>query len=171
MGTTMLAPEFGSDTELMLESTLATAHDRWMAEVHQVLLPVARPDATFWERWDAIRFLAERFPDRLGLERALGTALRPWISSEDAARLECQGARLVELHRECNRLAQERGMARDLAKRTGELLEAVRLWCAEFELAARHITESDVDEEVMRILGRMSLSCTPEWTVAMPAEA
>ena len=58
---TTLAPEPSVVTELILESTLATVHDRWMAEVHRVLLPVTLPEVTFWERWDAVNYLAERF--------------------------------------------------------------------------------------------------------------
>ena len=165
----MLFTEPERATELMLESSLAATHDHWMAEVHQVLLPITRPEATFWERWDAVRFLAERFPDRLRLEQALAAKLHLLVSSDAATRLELQGERLCELYRQCTRLTQERGVARDLARRADNLLEAVRLWCAEFELAARDITESDVDEDVLRLLGRMSLGCTPAWTVALPA--
>jgi hypothetical protein len=73
---TTLWPEPPVVTELILESTLAAGHDRWMADVHRVLLPVTLPEATFWERWDAVNYLAERLPARLRLERALSSELQ-----------------------------------------------------------------------------------------------
>jgi hypothetical protein len=167
MCATTLAPEPSVVTELILESTLATAHDRWMAEVHRVLLPVTLPEATFWERWDAVSYLAERFPARLRLERALSSELQAFISTEDAERLDLQGERLMWLHRECDRLGREPRMARQLASRIKELLDAVRLWCAEFELATGHISEAAANDDVIRILGRMGGCDIPGWAVAV----
>jgi hypothetical protein len=166
MCATTLIPERSAEPELMLESPIAAAHDKWMAEVHQVLLPVTFPEATFWERWDAVRYLAERLPQRLQLELALSTELRPLLCPEDIERLQQQGERLIGLQRDCGRLGREPMMARQLAGRTKELLEAVRLWCAEFELAAGRIPESAADEGVMRLLGRMGLAGIPGWAVA-----
>lgn len=168
MCATTLAPEPSAATELILESTLATAHDRWMAEVHRVLLPVTLPEAIFWERSDAVSYLAERFPARLRLERALSNELQAFISTDDADRLDLQGERLMWLQRECDRLGREPRMAKEFASRMKELLEAVRLWCAEFELATGHIPEAAANEEVMRILGRMSGCDIPGWVVAVP---
>jgi hypothetical protein len=168
MCATTLMPETSVATEMMLEATLAAAHDRWMAEVHRVLLPVTSLEATFWERWDAVRYLAERLPARLRLERELSRQLGLFISVDAADRLRVQGERLSWLRSECNRLARGPGMARELAGRTKELLEAVRLWCAEFELATGRIPETAANEAVMRILGRMSLGCIPGWVVAAP---
>jgi hypothetical protein len=70
-----------------------------MAEVHRVLLPVNLPEATFWEIWDAVNYLAERLPARLRLERALSSELQAFISTDDAERLHLQGERLIWLHR------------------------------------------------------------------------
>jgi hypothetical protein len=168
MCATTLAPEPSVGEELMLEATLAAAHDRWMAEVYGVLLPITYSDATFWERWNVLRYLAERFPDQFRLERELSRQLDPLISIELSDRLRVQGDLVTRLHRDCSRLGHEPGTARELARRAQELLEAVRLWCAEFELAAGHIPEAAASESVIRILGRMSRCCTPAWAVAVP---
>jgi hypothetical protein len=58
-------------------------------------------------------------------------------------------------------------MARQLASRIKELLDAVRLWSAEFELATGHISEAAANDDVMRILGRMSGCDIPGWAVAV----
>jgi hypothetical protein len=167
MCATTVAPEPSIATELMLESTLAIAHDRWIAEVHEVLLPVTLPEATFWERWASIRYLAERLPTRLRLEGALCEQLRPFLEDDVVQRLLVQSERLNALYRESQRLSTERGMAREYATRTRELLEALRIWCAEFERATRNILEAVVNDDVMRLLGRMGLTCTCGWASAM----
>src|SRR6476659_3427302 len=131
-------PELSLTAELMLESTLVSAHDLWMAEVHATLLPVTRPEATFWERWTSIRYLAERLPARIRLERALFEQLLPFIDDDTIGRLRRQSEALSVLYRACECVATEPGMAREFAARTTELLEALRLWCAEFEQATRN---------------------------------
>jgi hypothetical protein len=168
MCATTLAPEPSVGEDLMLESTLAAAHDRWMAEVYGALLPVTVPEATFWERWDVLRYLAERFPDQFRLERELIRQLDSFISIDLSDRLRVQGDLVTRLHRDCSRLGREPEMARELARTAHDLLEAVRLWCAEFELAAGHIPEAAASESVLSILGRMSRCCTPAWAVALP---
>jgi hypothetical protein len=154
--------------ELMLESTLAATHDKWMAEAHRVLIPITFSGATFWNRWDAVRYLADRLPVRIRLERELSVQLRLFMEADHARRLRLQGERLCRLQGECNRLAQESGMARELASRTKELLEAVRLWCAEFELATAQVPESVAGDDVMRTLGRMNGTCIPDWVLTGP---
>jgi len=154
--------------ELMLEATLAAAHDKWMAEAHRILLPVTFTGATFWDRWDAVRYLAERLPARIRLERELSSQLRLFLSDDHARRLRIQGERLCQLQLECNHLARESGVARPLASRTKELLEAVRLWCAEFELATAQVPESAAGDDVMRTLGRMGGSAIPDWALTGP---
>jgi len=59
-------------------------------------------------------------------------------------------------------------VARLLASRAKELLEAVRLWCAEFELATAEVPDSAAGDEVMRILGRMGGSAIPDWALTGP---
>jgi hypothetical protein len=154
--------------ELMLESTLASAHDKWMAEAHGVLLPVTFSGATFWDRWGAVQYLADRLPERVKLERLLSCQLRLLMSDDHARRLRVQGERLADLQAQCMRLAQESGKARELANRAKELLEAIRLWCAEFELASANIPESAADDDVMRTLGRMGGCCIPDWVLTGP---
>jgi hypothetical protein len=165
MGATTIVPEPSLTAELMLESTLATAHDRWIAEVHEVLLPVTSPEATFWERWASIRYLSERLPARLRLERELCQQLRPFIQDEALQRLLVQSERLNLLHRDCERLSTQRGKAREFAARNRELLEALRIWCAEFERATANILDAVVDDNVMRLLGRVGLSGTAGWAI------
>jgi hypothetical protein len=167
MCATTLVPEPSVTTELMLESTLATVHDRWIAEVHEVLIPVTLPEATFWQRWASIRYLTDRLPDRLNLETVLYEQLRPFLEDQQIQRLLALNERLYALYGECTRLSTERGKAREYASRTRELLEALRIWCAEFERTTRHILEAVVNDDVMRVLGRMSLPTTPAWAPAM----
>jgi hypothetical protein len=168
MYTTVMAPQPNTKAADTLRTRFTVVHDNWMADADRFVLLVTNVDATFWERWDAVSYLAERFPARVRLERALSSELQAFLSTDDAERLDLQSERLMWLHRECDRLGREPRMAREFASRMKELLEAVRLWCAEFELATGHIPEAAANEEVMRILGRMSGCDIPGWAVAVP---
>jgi len=122
------------------------------------LLPVTLPEATFWERWAAVRYVEDQLLDRLQLERRLLDELRAFLTAEIKERLGMQADRLSRLLADFRRLGRERARARDLAHTTRELLDAVRLWYAEIEFAAGGIRWNDVSSEGIRLLAEFNLA-------------
>lgn len=135
-----------------LVTHLATAHDNWMADADRFLLPVADANATFWERWGAVRYVEDSLLDRFQLERRLLDELRAFLSPEIKERLGMQADRLSRLSADFRRLGRERARARELAHTTRELLDALRLWYAEIEFAAGGIQWSDVRRDGIHLL-------------------
>ncbi|HEU5304334.1 MAG TPA: hypothetical protein VFU40_06800 [Gemmatimonadales bacterium] len=156
MHTTLMAPESKVREADTLGTRFTVAHDNWMADGDRFLLPVTHADATFWERWGAMRYVEDELLARFRLERDLVEALRAFLTAEMRERLELQADRLARLLAEFNRLARQRESARELAHTTRELLEALRLWYAEIEFAAGGIRSSDVSTEAIQLLAELN---------------
>lgn len=145
----------GTDT---LGRRLADAHDNWMADADHFLFPVADANATFWERWAAVRYVEDQLLDRFQLERRLLDELRPFLTPEIKERLGMQVDRLSRLLADFRRLGGERARARELAHTTRELVDALRLWYAEIEFGAGEIQGSDVSKDGMRLLADFNIA-------------
>jgi tRNA nucleotidyltransferase/poly(A) polymerase len=156
MNTTATAFQPNTRVGDTLGTRFTVAHDNWMADGDRFLLPVADADATFWERWAAVRYVDDQLQERFHLERALLEALRAFLTPEMNERLWMQADRLTRLLGEFARLGRQRESARELARNTRELLDALRLWYAEIELAAGGIRYSDLSREGIRLLGGLN---------------
>jgi hypothetical protein len=142
-------------TDEVLFRAMTSLHDSWMAEADQVLEPMMHRDATFWQRWAAVNFLREQFPERLALEAELLTELHAFLTAELNERLRMQIERLGRLHRELEQLSQCRAPAREMAIAVRELLEALRLWYAEIEFAASGVRQEDLGSRASRLFDRL----------------
>jgi hypothetical protein len=134
------------------------AHDNWMADGDRFLMPVTNADATFWERWAAVRYVEDQLLERFKLERALLEELRAFLTPKIREQLWMRADRLSRLLGEFTRLGRQRESARELAHTTRELLDALRLWLAEIEFAAGGIRWSDVSREGIRLLAEVNSS-------------
>jgi hypothetical protein len=130
-------------------------HDAWMADADRVLEPMMHWEATFWDRWTAVNYLREQFPERLRLEQELLTELHAFLTPELNERLRMQIERLARLHHDLEQLGQRRTPASEMARAVRELLEALRLWYAEIELAAGGIRRKDIGTQADQLLGRI----------------
>lgn len=153
MSSTLSLPELADDVALALP--LATTHDRWMTDCDCALGPVTDPDATFLQRWAAIRYASDTFDERFRLERELIHQLRPFIVAELWERLLMQEDRLTRLHLDLERLARQRGAARELARTARDFVESLRLWYAEIEFAVGEVRQKDIGAEARRLLRRL----------------
>ena len=142
-----------------LDPILAGTHDRWMSEADKMLGPVTEPDATFMQRWAAVRYVADELPGRLQLEQELLEDLHPFIPAEIRERLSMQLDRLHHLHRDVDGLAHRTGTARELARTVRALLEALRLWYAEIEFALGELERADIGYAASALLERLTGSC------------
>jgi hypothetical protein len=125
-----------------------------MAEADRLLEPVTHPEATFLERWAAMSYLGNQFPERLKLEQALLRELQSFLTPELKERLWMQVDRLTRLQRDLEQLTHRRGAAREIAHTARELLEALRLWYAEIEFAAGEIRQRDLSQKASQLLDR-----------------
>jgi hypothetical protein len=156
MYTTVMAPQPNAKVTETLRTRFTVAHDNWMADGDRFLRPVADADATFWERWAALRYVEDQLLERFHLERALLEELRAFLPPEIRERLWMQADRLTRLLGEFNRLGRQRESARELAHTTRELLDAQRLWYAEIEFGAGGIRGSDLSREGLRLLADLN---------------
>ena len=155
MNTTATALQPNTKVGETLGTRLTVAHDNWMADGDRFLLPVADANATFWERWAAVRYVDDQLLHRFDLERALLKELHAFLAPEMNERLWMQTDRLTRLLETFGRLGRQRESARELARTTHTILEALRLWYAEIELAASGIRWSDLSREGIRLLGEL----------------
>lgn len=143
-----------------LARPLAAAHDRWMAECDVALGPVTDRDATFLQRWAAMRYVAETFLERFQLEQELLEELRPFLLPEVRERLRRQVDRLARLQQNLERLTRQRGTGREITHSARELLEALRLWYAEIEFAVGDLPRHALSNAASRLLDQFS---RPAW--------
>lgn len=155
MRATMVAPN-------ALGPILAGTHDRWMSEADKIIGPVTEPDATFLQRWAAVRYLWDELPVRLQLEQELLDELHPFIPAEIRERLSMQLDRLHHLHRDLDGLAHRTGTARELARTARALLEALRLWYAEIEFGVGEVERADIGYAATSLLERLTGSSLTE---------
>jgi len=156
MHATAMSPQLNSRVPDTLNTRFTVAHDNWMADGDRFLLPVTNADATFWERWAAVRYVEDQLRQRFQVERLLLEELRAFLTPEMNERLWMQVDRLTRLLGTFGRLGRQRESARELAHTTRDLLEALRLWYAEVELAAGGIRWSDVSREGIRLLAELN---------------
>ena len=102
-----------------------------------------------------MRYVEDQLLKRFHVERILLEELRAFLTPEMNERLWMQADRLTRLLGTFGRLGRQRESARELAHTTRELLEALRLWFAEIELAAGGIQISDVSREGIRLLAEL----------------
>lgn len=156
MHATAMSPQLNSRVPDTLNTRFTVAHDNWMADGDRFLLPVTNADATFWERWAAVRYVEDQLRQRFQVERLLLEELRAFLTPEMNERLWMQVDRLTRLLGTFGRLGRQRESARELAHTTRDLLEALRLWYAEVELAAGGIRWSDVSRDGIRLLAELN---------------
>src|SRR5512132_3650450 len=92
-----------------LAPVLRATHETWLREVTDFLLPITRRGASFWERWTAVRYLADQFSGQYRRECALVHELRPFLPPDIGERLVRQGQRIGELQEAIDELGRKRG--------------------------------------------------------------
>lgn len=127
-----------------------------MAQCDRMLGPVMDPDATFFERWGALRFVREPLQERLRTEQTLLDELNAVLSPAMHERILVQGERVRRLLNQVERLACGRCTARELAQATQELVQALRIWYAEIEFGVGNLRRGDLANETSRLLDQLS---------------
>jgi hypothetical protein len=135
-----------------LDAVLAPTHDAWIEEARQLLAPAAAPGAPMWERWPAVRWLSEGFLRRFLAERALLNELRPHLTVREDEMIGVGEDRIAQLRLVLDRLARRRGNTAEFAALAQGFMQALEMWCAEIELAARRIHCRYLSRDARRLL-------------------
>jgi hypothetical protein len=138
-----------------LDAVLQPIHNTWVEETRRFLDPAIEPDADFWTRWAAVRYLSDDFRGRYRRERALVDQLRPFLRLDVAERLVREGDRLFRLRLELDRIGRRRGTGAEVAAGTRDLLEQLGVWCAEIELATASLTRDSLPAGATDLLAHL----------------
>ena len=141
----------------ILAPVLRAAHKIWIRETNRFLLPIIVREAPFWERWTAVRFLADQFLGQYRRESALVDEVRPFLPPDIAERLTRDGERIGRLQCELDRAGRRRGTAHTVSVVSRELLHLLRSWCADIEEAAVRIQRDLLPEEGNRLVADFEL--------------
>jgi hypothetical protein len=164
MCASILIPEQEASLKETLDPILSATHDRWMADADQALGPVMEADASFFQRWAAVRYLWDKFAERIQLEQELIDELHPLIHREAWERLSIEADRVKRLRRDLALLADQSGAAREVTRTARALLDALRQWYAQIEFAVGLIDLIHVSPYATRLLaqwrrGGLAQSC------------
>ncbi len=136
-----------TDEQQDLGPVLRRAHEIWVEHTDTFLTPVMVPEASFWERWTAVRFLADEFAAQLRRECAVLEELRAFLPAGVADQLLQDGERIGQLREYMDRLGRCRGTGQTVAVTARQLLDSVRAWCADVEAAVWQVDPSMLTAE------------------------
>lgn len=146
-----------SDGDGVLAPVLRAAHKIWIRETTLYLWPVFVQEAPFWERWTAVRYIADEFLRQFRLERAFVDELRPFLPPDIADSLTRDGERIGRLQGELDRVGRRRGTAHTVSVISRRLLHLLRSWCADIEAAAGRIPRGLLPPEGNRLVADLEL--------------
>lgn len=141
----------------ILAPVLRAAHKTWIRETTLYLWPVFVQEAPFWERWTAVRYMADEFLGQYHLEQAFVDELRPFLPPDIADSLTRDGERIGRLQCELDRVGRLRGTAHAVSVISRRLLHLLRSWCADIEAAAGRIPRGLLPEEGNRLVAELEL--------------
>ncbi len=141
-----------------VESVLAPIHDRWLNEIRRFLDPATSSTAGFWDRWTAIRYLADQFRDHFKLERALLVSVASLLPAADARRLTGQASEVERMLSGLDCVGRRRGTGQVVAEEAHRLIEEIAVWCAELELATSGLRCDALPAEASRVLEHVTSS-------------
>ena len=145
------------DGDGILAPVLRAAHKTWIRETTLYLWPVFVQEAPFWERWTAVRYMADEFLGQYHLERAVVDELRPFLPPDIADSLTRDGDRIGRLQSELDRVGRRRGTAHTVSVISRRLLHLLRSWCADIEAAAGRIPRDLLPPEGTRLVAELEL--------------
>jgi hypothetical protein len=150
------------DGRLPVDQTVSACfspiHEEWIDEARRFLLPATVPNAPFWDRWSAVRYLNDQYLDRHRAERELVVAIRPFVTAREHEMLMAGEQRVAELRLKLDRVGRRRGTAAEFASAAAALLTALELWCAEIELATSRVAFDLLPPDTRQLLDHVVAS-------------
>jgi hypothetical protein len=153
--TATLIPHLEQIDTRSVPTTLSLVHDQWMERIARLLAPAMSPRATFWERWGAVRFLADQFEDRFRLEVELADSLAEQLPPSVRVRLRAARVAVERSRGDLMAAGRRRGTGAQVALLSRRFLDQARRWCATLELATGGIVAEDLAPESRTLLARL----------------
>ena len=139
----------------LLGTTLARTHRVWIERTRRFVEPATDPEASFWTRWAAVRYLADQFLGHYRRERDLVNELRAYLPPGRFERLAQDGERIEQLRLALDGLGRRRGTAPKVAAASRALLSLVPSWCHEIERATSCLPQSLLPAEATRLVAEL----------------
>ena len=137
---------------------VAAFNRRWLEEVRQHLSPACAPHSTFWDRWAAVRYLADGFADPYKLSGELLEALLEGLDRRTASRLADDRATIDQLREDFDRIGRERGNTIAAAAIACSLLATLQRWCGGMEDAIGVVGAKGLSPQAREIVARLMMS-------------
>lgn len=150
-----MTPTLVQSTPVTLGASLAPVHARWLEEVRRNVAPATHPEAGFWPRWAAIRYLADRFAFDFGLEGELLDGVIGWLDAEVASRLVNDREALQTLWGDLDRMGRRRGTGVATAAIAGSFLQTLGRWFAGLEQAVAAVPVGELPPDAATLLARL----------------
>lgn len=145
-------------TSETVSARLSPVHDEWIEEARQFLLPATLADASFWDRWSAVRYLNDQYTERHRAESELVAELGPFVPARDHDMLIAGRERVAELRLALDRVGRRRVSASEFARAVSHFLRALEFWCAEIEAAVSRVEADALTPEAQRVLDHLVTS-------------
>ena len=152
--TATLMPVERVDAE-SLTTTLTRSHDQWMERIARVLAPATFPHASFWDRWGAVRFLADEYEIHFRMESELVESLGDRLTPSARARLTAAARAVGQTRAELIAAGRRRGTGPEVALLARRFLDQARRWCATLEMATATLSASELSAWSRAILARL----------------
>jgi hypothetical protein len=150
------------ESGLTLASVLGPIHDYWISQTRRTVKPVLSRDASFWDRWTAVRYLDDQFDDHYRREVALVGSLVPLLPPAVAGRLTTLTETLDQSRTQLDRVGRRRGVARAVSVVAREFLDLFQLWCAEVEAAVGGLLRDNLPERSQQLLAALEAAAAVE---------
>jgi hypothetical protein len=147
---------------LTLASVLGPIHDYWISQTRRTVEPALSRDASFWDRWTAVRYLDDPFDDHYHHEVALVGSLVPLLPPAVAGRLTTLTETLDQSRAQLDRVGRRRGVARAVSVVAREFLDLFQLWCTEVEAAVGGLLRENLPERSQELLAALEAAAAVE---------
>ena len=138
-------------------TALAAFNRRWLDEVREHLSPACAPHSSFWDRWAAVRYLADGFVEPYKLSGELLDALLEGLDARTAGRLVDDRQAIDHLREDLDQIGRERGNAVAAAGIACSMLATLQRWCRGMEDAVRALEPDKVSTQVRDTLARLTM--------------
>jgi hypothetical protein len=147
---------------LSLASVLRPIHDYWISRTRRTVEPVLSRDASFWDRWTAVRYLDDPFNEHYHHEVALVGSVVLLLPAAVAGRLTILTETLDQTRAQLDRVGRRRGVARAVSVVAREFLDLFQLWCTEVEAAVGDLLRENLPEQSQQLLEALEVTAALE---------
>jgi len=129
---------------------LRATHRAWLQDLSERLATVQVPDATVWDRSNAVRYLEEEFVPRFRREAGAVDAAADLLAPAETVRAWAVGELIKLLRVQLAQLVQMPQSGAIFARLVNKLLRASECWCGEVEAIIGALPAEVVGPDLIR---------------------